>query len=62
LLIKDSFSNCFAPFLLDNYNRIIMVDYRYGKESVGSIIEKNESEDTLQEFDASDLFGDDFTE
>jgi len=39
-----------------------MVDYRYGKESVGSIIEKNESEDTLQEFDASDLFGDDFTE
>ena len=75
-----------------------MVDYRYGKESIGSIIEKNddisdvlvlyntdkfventklaklgdtfsgapgeenESEDTLQEFDASDLFGDDFTE
>lgn len=37
LLIKDSFANCFVPFLTEDYERIIMIDYRYGKTSVGEI-------------------------
>lgn len=28
LIVKDSFSHCFAPFLADHYHKIIMVDMR----------------------------------
>lgn len=38
LLIKDSFANCFVPFLTEDYDRIIMIDYRYGKIPVGTIL------------------------
>jgi len=38
LLIKDSFANCFVPFLTEEYDRIIMLDYRYGKVSAGNIL------------------------
>ena len=40
LLIKDSFANCFVPFLTEDYDQIIMVDYRYGKVPVKDTIEK----------------------
>lgn len=38
LLIKDSFANCFVPFLTEDYDRIIMLDYRYGKIPAGRIL------------------------
>lgn len=31
LLIKESFGNAFAPFLVENYENIYIVDYRYIK-------------------------------
>ncbi len=40
LVIKDSFANCFVPFLTEDYDRIIMVDYRYGKTPIGRIMEE----------------------
>ncbi len=40
LLVKDSFANCFVPFLTEDYSQIIMVDYRYGKVPVKDIIEQ----------------------
>ncbi len=42
LLIKDSFANCFVPFLLGDYERIIMIDYRYGKTPIGKILSEYE--------------------
>lgn len=39
LLIKDSFSNCFVPFLTGDYDRIVMIDYRYAAEPIGNIME-----------------------
>lgn len=42
LLIKDSFANCFVPFLTEDYDRVIMIDYRYGKTPMGKILEDNE--------------------
>ncbi len=42
LLIKDSFANCFVPFLTEDYDRVIMIDYRYGKRSMGSILDEYE--------------------
>jgi len=38
LLFKDSFANCFVSFLLEDYDKIIMIDYRYGKTAAGSIM------------------------
>jgi hypothetical protein len=29
LLIKESFGNCFAPFLVENYQHVYILDYRY---------------------------------
>ena len=42
LLVKDSFANCFVPFLTEDYDQIIMIDYRYGKVPVGDIMEQYE--------------------
>jgi hypothetical protein len=28
LVIKDSFGNCFCPYLVDNYSKVYMIDYR----------------------------------
>ena len=41
LLFKDSFANCFVPFLTEDYSQIIMIDYRYGKLPVKDIIEQH---------------------
>ncbi len=38
ILIKDSFSHCFAPFLAENYRKVILVDMRYYKQSVSQMI------------------------
>ena len=40
LVIKDSFANSFVPFLLDDYDRIIMLDLRYRKDSIFSVFEE----------------------
>lgn len=42
LMVKDSFANCFVPFLTEDYERIIMIDYRYGKQPMGTIMDQYE--------------------
>ncbi len=37
LIIKDSFAHCAAPFLAENYSKVIMVDLRYYKNSVSEL-------------------------
>ncbi len=37
LIIKDSFAHCAAPFLCENYSKVIMVDLRYYKNSVSEL-------------------------
>ncbi len=37
LLFKDSFANCFVPFISEDYSRIIMVDLRYYSEELSSL-------------------------
>ena len=38
-IIRDSYSDCFVPFLLEDYSRIDLLDLRYYKESVSAYIE-----------------------
>jgi len=47
LVIRDSFSNCFVPFLCKNYSEIYLVDLRYYKKPVKDIIEENKIDNIL---------------
>ena len=47
VMIKDSFSHCLAPFLAENYSKIIMVDMRYYKNSVSDLIKAETPEQVL---------------
>lgn len=37
LVIKDSFANCFVPFLTGDFRQIILIDYRYTKKTIAEI-------------------------
>lgn len=47
VVVKDSFSHCFAPFIAENYNKVILVDMRYYKKSVSDIVKENNAEQVL---------------
>lgn len=47
LLFKDSYANCFVPFLLPYYQSITIVDPRYFYENIDSIVENNGITDIL---------------
>ena len=47
VLIKDSFSHCLAPFLADNYSKVILVDMRYYKLSVSDLVKKENAEQVI---------------
>lgn len=42
LIVKDSFANCFVPFLIDDYATITMIDLRYYMGSVKNLTENND--------------------
>lgn len=44
LLIKDSFSHSLAPFLADNYSKVVLVDMRYYKMNVSELVKKEKPE------------------
>ena len=41
LIVKDSYSHCFATFLCENYEEICLVDLRYFRNSTSELIENN---------------------
>ena len=47
LIFKDSYANCFVPFLLPYYNEIVMVDPRYYYENVQNLTESKGITDIL---------------
>ena len=46
-MIKDSFSHAIAPFLAENYRKIILVDLRYYKASVSELCEQKKPDQIL---------------
>ena len=40
LVIKDSFANCFVPFLAQYYDKIVMIDCRYTKMKIKNIFKE----------------------
>lgn len=47
LVFKDSYANCFVPFLLPYYNEIVMIDPRYYYDNVQTLITNKGITDVL---------------
>ncbi|MBR5126183.1 MAG: hypothetical protein IKU68_05560 [Oscillospiraceae bacterium] len=65
IVIKDSFGNCFVPFLTQNYHKIYAIDYRkYNAMSLKVFVEKYDIDDVIfapyltatQAIDGNDMF------
>lgn len=53
LLLKDSYANCFAPFLLTEYEEIDLLDVRYYNQKVSGLIEEGGYTDLLVLYNAA---------
>lgn len=47
VLVKESYGNAFAPFLVDHYQYVYVVDYRYDKENLTDFIATHQVKDVL---------------
>ena len=48
VIIKDSFGNCYAPFLTQNYHKVYIVDYRkYTQMKLTSFVDVYEIDDVI---------------
>lgn len=47
LLVKESFGNAFAPFLVDSYESIYIIDYRYYDGNLADFVTKNGVDDVI---------------
>lgn len=55
LVVKDSFANCFVPFLMENYDEITMIDLRYYKKSVRKLLQENQYDQALVLYEMSNF-------
>ena len=47
LVVKDSYANCFVPFLVNHYENIVVLDTRYYMTGVSQYIKNNPVSDVL---------------
>lgn len=53
LMVKDSYANCFAPFAMQEFDEISMIDMRYFPQSLKEYIEAGDFTDILFLYNAS---------
>ena len=58
LVIKDSYAHTFVPFLAQDYDRVIMVDFRYSKMPVSMMVEQFGVTDILVMYNATNFISD----
>ena len=58
MLIKDSYANSFAPFLLYNYDEVHIVDLRYLAGSLSQLISEGGFDEILLMYNFSNLVTD----
>lgn len=51
LVVKNSYANCFVPFLLKDYEKIYVLDPRYYRAGTATFLEEQEIEDVLYLYD-----------
>lgn len=47
LVVKESYANAFIPFLVDHYQTIHIVDYRYYKENIVNLVREKGIQDVI---------------
>lgn len=47
VIIKESYGNAFVPFLVDNYDKVYVVDYRYYQENIVEFVKNNNVNDVI---------------
>jgi hypothetical protein len=47
LLLKDSYAHCFATFAIEHYEKIVMVDMRYNRESLKTMMDTHSATEIL---------------
>ena len=47
LVIKESFGNCFVPYLADHYSKVYVYDYRYSDENLIEAARKVNAKDVI---------------
>ena len=58
LVVKDSYANCFVPFLIPHYKEITMIDPRYYYEDANKAIADSGIQDVLFLYNANTFFED----
>lgn len=58
LLVKDSFANAFAPMVAENYDNVYMVDMRYFRGDMRSLMEECGITDVLVLYNVSNFISD----
>lgn len=59
-VFKDSFANSMIPFLIGDYQKIVMIDLRYYTQSVGQLIEQYDKKSMLVLYEMSNFAKDDY--
>jgi hypothetical protein len=47
VVVKESFGNAFVPFLVENYHKVYVIDYRHYKKSISQFVKDNGVQDVL---------------
>lgn len=55
LIVKDSYAHCFSTFVCENYEKVIMVDLRYYRGAVSSLISEYNATELLYLFGTENL-------
>lgn len=58
LVLKDSYANCFVPFLTEHYDKILVVDPRYYYDDLEALISTEKITDVLYLYNANGFAGD----
>ena len=58
LIFKDSYANCFVPFLTSHYKKIILVDPRYYYEDIDELMKNDNVTDVLYLYNSETFFQD----
>lgn len=58
LVIKNSYGNCFIPFLVNHYEYVYVIDLRYFVPKVSEYLENNGINESLILYNMNNLYGD----
>ncbi|MBU5335982.1 hypothetical protein KQI20_05975 [Intestinibacter bartlettii] len=58
LIFKDSYANCFVPFLTSHFSKIILVDPRYYYEDIDQLMKDEDVDEVLYLYNANTFFSD----